>query len=58
MGTTNEELASQIKILEAKVDMMASRMDQAMGAWFFVKLMASIAFGCVMAWSTLKSWFS
>lgn len=55
--TTNTDLLIKINALEEKVDRISSIMEQAMGAWFFIKLMGSIAIGLAVLWSGVKDWF-
>lgn len=56
METTNDELMARINVLEAKVDVLASHMDQAMGAWLFVKILASCAIGFTVILGFIKDW--
>lgn len=55
--TTNTDLLLKINALEAKVDKITTTMEQAMGAWFFVKLMASVAIGFAIVWNVVKEYF-
>lgn len=57
METTNEDLLKRINMLELKVDLITVRMEQAMGAWFFVKIMGSVAIGITVLWNAVREWF-
>lgn len=57
METTNEDLMKRIDMLERKVDRITIRMEQAMGAWFFVKIMGSVAIGLTVLWNAAREWF-
>lgn len=56
METTNDELMARIQLLDAKVNILSTRMEQAMGAWFFIKLLASCAIGLTVLLSAVKAW--
>lgn len=66
--TTNKDLLDRINSLEAKMDRDNSklegqmdrinvRMEQAMGAWLFIKIMGSVAIGFTILWNFFKDWF-
>lgn len=55
--TTNEDLSDRLEQLESKVDAIYSKLDQAAGAWTFVKILCSLAAGLIVAWNTLHGWF-
>jgi hypothetical protein len=54
---SNQELLERIEQLEVKMDRLTSMMEQASGAWFFVKLVASVVMGIAVAWNSLQGWF-
>lgn len=56
MDPTNEELMTRLTRLENKVDDLSNIMKQAAGAWFFVKLMASVAVGIAIVFGTIQGW--
>lgn len=54
---TNDDLAERLDQLETKMDRISNIMEQAMGAWFFVKLLCSFAIGAAMLSGLLRDWF-
>lgn len=58
MDPSNSELLDRIEQLELKVDRITYLLEQASGAWFFVKLMSAIALGAAVLWHNLvKDWW-
>lgn len=55
--TSNDDLMERLTMLEDKVDRLTARMEQANGAWFFIKIMGSIAVGIVVVWNGIQGWF-
>lgn len=47
---TNADLLRRLEAIEEKL-------DQAAGAWWFVKLFASCAVGTALLWNTIHGWF-
>lgn len=47
----------RLEDLEHKVDTLCNKMEQANGAWFFIKLMASVGLGLVVLYNGIHSWF-
>lgn len=43
-------------MLEVKVDKLTAKMEQANGAWFFIKVMASVSFSAIMIWNVMREW--
>jgi tetrahydromethanopterin S-methyltransferase subunit G len=54
---TNQELMERLNILENKVDVIFNKLDQATGAWTFIKIMGSIALGLAVMYNALASYF-
>jgi hypothetical protein len=54
---TNGELLDRIERLEVKMDRMGAMLEQANGAWFFIKLISSIAIGFAVLWNEMHGWF-
>lgn len=58
MDPTNSDLLERIEQLETKMDHITYLLEQASGAWFFVKLMSGIALGVAVLWHNLvKDWW-
>lgn len=56
-AVTNDDLAQRLDQLEAKMDSINTRMEQAMGAWFFIKILCSFALGLAVIGNIIKEWF-
>lgn len=54
---SNEDLMDRINTLEDKVDMLCATMEQANGAWTFLKWVSTIALGLVVMWNGIAGWF-
>lgn len=54
---TNADLMERLDILERKTDIIFIRMEQATGAWTFVKILGSIVLGMAVLWNTVASFF-
>lgn len=68
METTNKDLLDRLNALEVKmdrdntqleikVDRINIRMEQAMGAWFFIKILGSVAIGMTILWNAAREFF-
>lgn len=57
MPTTNDELATRLDILEAKVDRLTALMEQASGAWFFIKIISSLLIGLTVLYNAFNGLF-
>ena len=55
--TTNDELMERLNALESKVDDINELLTQLAGAWFFIKLVASVALGVALIFNNVKDWF-
>lgn len=55
--TTNGDLMERLNALEEKVDAIYSKLDQAAGAWTFVKIISSVILGFVVLYNGMHSWF-
>lgn len=55
--TSNDDLMDRLDLLEEKVDKLTARMEQANGAWLFIKLLGSFALGIVLLWNGVHGWF-
>lgn len=53
---TNSDIVARLDELEAKVDHICALMEQANGAWFFVKLCSTIALGIAVIYNAIHSW--
>ena len=40
-----------------RLDAIEMKLDQAAGAWWFIKLFASVAVGIVVTWNVVQGWF-
>lgn len=58
MQPTNQDLLERIDALECKVDSIMSKLDQAAGAWLFVKWMGSIALGLAIFSDAINKWWA
>lgn len=54
---TNADLMKRLVLLEDKMDTINQRMDQASGAWMFLKILASIALGVAVLWNAFAAYF-
>lgn len=58
MDPTNGDLLERIESLEEKMDHMTAMLEQASGAWFFVKLLAAAAVSLTVVWHNLvRDWW-
>lgn len=53
---TNQDLYERMNALEAKVDALSRMMEQATGAWTFIKIVGSIAFGIAVIWNSISNY--
>ena len=51
---TNLDLLKRIDELEAKMDRIVLKLEQANGAWLFVKILGSVALGGAVLWNAIK----
>jgi len=58
MEPTNQDLLDRIGTLEIKVDSIMTKLEQAAGAWLFVKWMGSIALGVAIFSDAIHNWWS
>lgn len=56
-GETNDDLASRLARVEAKVDGLYDLLNKANGAWFFTKLVGGFMMAAAVFWSTVHGWF-
>jgi len=54
---TNKDLYDRMAHLERKMDAIQSRLEQATGAWTFIKILASITLGASVLWGTFSHYF-
>jgi hypothetical protein len=52
---TNRMLLARLIVLEAKMDAINERLNQASGAWMFVKVCGSIAAGLAIIYQSIQS---
>jgi hypothetical protein len=55
---TESELIGRIDCLEEKVDRILAKMEQANGAWLFLKWIGSIAIGIAILANSIKTWYN
>lgn len=58
MEPTNRDLLDRMETLETKVDGIMTKLDQAAGAWLFVKWMGSIALGFAVFSDAIHNWWT
>lgn len=56
--TEEHKLIERIDSLEAKVDQILAKMEQAQGAWLFIKWVGGIAVGLAVIINATKEWIS
>jgi hypothetical protein len=57
MEPTNQDLQAQIHELEAKVDTIIEKIDQARGAWLFAKWLGGVALGFAALSNYIHEWW-
>jgi tetrahydromethanopterin S-methyltransferase subunit G len=53
---TNQDLYERMNELENKVDIICAKMEQATGAWTFIKILCSVAFGIAVIWNSISTY--
>lgn len=53
---TNKEIMARMDLLEGKLDNVILKLNQAMGAWMFVKVLCSVAFGIAVIYNSLQNY--
>ena len=54
---TNKMLMTRLDSLESKVDVLHDTMTGIIGAYAFIKVLASLAVGLTIIWTGMKGWF-
>lgn len=58
MEPTNSDILAQLADLRIKVDMLCDQFEQAKGAWWFIKLLASCAIGIAALYAAFHGAFT
>jgi hypothetical protein len=53
---TNQDLLERMQEMESKIEKICTHLDQAMGAWFFVKILGSVAIGATILYNAIHGW--
>lgn len=53
---TNKDLYDRMTDLERKVDTIFQKLEQATGAWTFIKIICSVAFGAAVIWNSVAAY--
>lgn len=54
----NDEVEARLAALEKKVDILIATMERALGAWVFIKIMASLSVGLAIISTAVHDFFS
>ena len=54
---SNLDLLERMEKMEIKMDNITQRLEQATGAWLFIKIMGSIIIGCTVIWNAASHYF-
>lgn len=53
---TNSDLYDRLNVLEHKMNILMQKMEQATGAWTFIKILGSLALGIAVIWNSIASY--
>ena len=54
---TNKDLMERMEAMEKKMDSISQKMEQATGAWLFIKIIGSITIGMAVIWNAAANYF-
>ena len=54
---TNKDILDRMEAMEKKMDSISQKMEQATGAWLFIKIIGSIAIGMAVIWNAAANYF-
>ena len=54
---TNQDILERMEKMEIKMDHISQKMEQAAGAWLFIKIIGSIVIGMAVIWNAAANYF-